>query len=45
MKKAGRFGKYGEEKRRQRAKVKLRAEARAGRDSIRTRKGRGKKDK
>jgi len=44
MKKAGRFGKYGEEKRRQRAKVKQRAEAGIGKDSIKAQKRWRKKD-
>jgi hypothetical protein len=44
MKKAGRFGKYGEEKRRQRAKVKQRSEMGGGKDTIKARKKMRKKD-
>jgi len=45
MKKAGRFGKYGEEKRRQRVKVKQRAEVGNSKGRIKTQKTRRKKDR
>jgi hypothetical protein len=45
MKKAGRFGKYGEEKRRQRANVKQRAEGGTGKDTMKAQKRRRKKDR
>ncbi len=44
MKKAGRFGKYGEEKRRQRIKMKQRAEVGTSKDRIKAQKTRREKD-